>query len=119
MKYEKLMRRYSITLLESHLKTILDHKKNHVHPGTMSYAIRYVSLATTIPHTMNKLKPFVDTLLYQAIVPIMMLNAQDIEVFEMDSAEYIRNYYDFSDTLFKPRNQIGDLLCALTEWDYV
>jgi hypothetical protein len=64
MKYEKLMRRYSITLLESHLKTILDHKKNHVHPGTMSYAIRYVSLATTIPHTMNKLKPFVDTLLY-------------------------------------------------------
>jgi hypothetical protein len=44
-----------------------------------------------MPYTMNKLKPFVEKLLYEVVViPIMMLTHKDVSIFKDDPIEYIR-----------------------------
>lgn len=59
---------------------------------------------------MEKLKPYVENLLFDTIVPILYVTEQDLETFTNDPIEYIRNQYDFTETLFQPKNQVSDLL---------
>ena len=59
---------------------------------------------------MDKLKPYVENLLFDTIVPILYITERDIETFQNDPIEYIRNQYDFEETLFQPKNQVMDLL---------
>ena len=63
---------------------------------------------------MEKLKPFVDSMLYDTIIPIMCITQKDRETFTNEPVDYIRNQYDFDDTIFNPRNEVQDLLCHLT-----
>ena len=65
---------------------------------------------------MEKLKPFVENILYDTIVPILFITEKDIETFSTDPIEYIRNQYDFTETLFQPKNQVQDLLCYLCKY---
>jgi len=59
---------------------------------------------------MEKLKPYVENILFDTIVPILYVTEQDITTFESDPIEYIRNQYDFTETLFHPKNVVQDLL---------
>lgn len=65
---------------------------------------------------MEKLKPFVENILYDTVVPTLYITQRDITGFTNDPIEYIRNQYDFTETLFQPRNQIQDLLCYLCKY---
>lgn len=38
-----------------------------------------------------------------------------MDTFEHEPIEYIRSAYDFDETLFRPKNQVQDLLCFLTK----
>ena len=53
---------------------------------------------------MEKLKPYVENLLFDTIIPILYITERDIETFQNDPIEYIRNQYDFEETLFQPKN---------------
>ena len=53
---------------------------------------------------MEKLKPFVENILYYTIIPIMFITQKDMSTFQNDPIEYIRNQYDFTETLFQPKN---------------
>ena len=64
-------------------------------------------------NTMEKLKPYVENILTDTLVPIMFVTEKDVTTFENDPAEFIRNLYDFTETLFQPKNQVQDLLCYL------
>jgi len=55
---------------------------------------------------MEKLKPFVENILYDTIVPILFITERDITMFETEPIEYIRCQYDFTETLFQPKNQV-------------
>ena len=75
------MLNYSIPLLESHLPILLSRKSNFVGSKCLNYAIKYISQSIKRKNTMEKLKPFVENLLYDTCVPIMYVTEKDVETF--------------------------------------
>jgi len=65
---------------------------------------------------MKELKPFVDNLLYDTIVPILFITVKDVDSFESNPVDFIRSQYDFTDTLYAPKNQVQDLLVYLCNY---
>lgn len=59
---------------------------------------------------MEVLKPFVDNLLYETIIPLMLITHKDVSLFKDDPIEYIRKQFDFTETLYAPKNAVIDLL---------
>jgi len=109
--------KYALPLLESHLTLVLRRKTNFVGNKALNYAIKYVGQATKMAATMNKLKPFVEKLLYEVVVsPIMLLTHKDISLFKEDPIEYVRKQNDFTETLFAPKNTAVDLLLYLAKY---
>ena len=49
---------------------------------------------------MEKLKPYVENILYDTVIPIMCVTEKDVKTFETDPVEFIRGLYDFTETLF-------------------
>lgn len=109
--------KYAVPLLESHLTQLLRRKTNFIGSKSLNYAIKYVSQATKMAATMTKLKPFVEKILYEVIIaPIMMITHKDISLFKEDPIEYVRKQYDFTETLFAPKNNAVDLLMYLCKY---
>jgi importin-7 len=109
--------KYSLPLLESHLTLLLKRKMNFIGSKSLNYSIKYVSQCTKMPHTMNKLKPFVEKLLTEVIIaPIMMITHKDVTLFKEDPIEYVRKQNDFTETLFAPKNNSVDLLMYLCKY---
>jgi hypothetical protein len=108
--------KYSIPLLESHLQLLLSRKENFVGSKCLNQALKFISASTKQSNTMEKLKPFVENILYDTIIPIMFITQKDVSTFQNDPIEYIRNQYDFTETLFQPKNQVQDLLCYLCKY---
>ena len=65
---------------------------------------------------MEKIKPFVEDILQNIIVPIMFTSEQDVELFTNEPIEYIRCQYDFTETMLQPKNQVQDLLQYLCKY---
>lgn len=63
--------------------------------------------------TMDMLRPFVENLLFETIIPIMLISHKDVTLFKEDSIEYIRKQNDFSETCFAPKNTSVDLMTYL------
>ena len=106
--------KYAVPLLESHLQIVLRRPTNFVGSKALNFAIKYITQSTKMPATMGKLKPFVERLLTQVIVtPIMLLTHKDVTLFKEDPIEYVRKQYDFTETLFAPKNTAVDLLTYL------
>lgn len=55
---------------------------------------------------MEKLKPYVENILYDTVIPIMFISEKDMNSFQTDPIEYIRQQYDFTETLFAPKNNV-------------
>ena len=87
--------KYAVPLLESHLALVFKRKTHFVGSKTLNFAIKYVSAATKIQITMDKLKPFVENLLYETIIPIMLVTQKDVTLYKDDPIEYIRKQLDF------------------------
>jgi hypothetical protein len=92
--------KYSLALLESHLQLLLSRKTNFVGSKALSFAIKFISNSTKQAQTMEKLKPYVENILFDTVIPIMFITERDMNTFESDPIEYIRNQYDFTETLF-------------------
>ena len=108
--------KYNIPLLESHLQLLFAKKTGFVGSKALNFAIKFISSSTKLQNTMEKLKPFVETILYDTVIPILYVTERDITKFQNDPVEYIRNQYDFTETLFQPKNQIQDLLNYLCKY---
>jgi hypothetical protein len=96
--------KYAMPLLESHLQIVLARKNTFQGSKALSFAIKFLSNCTKREATMEKLKPFVENLLFDTIVPILYITERDVSTFNSDPIEYIRNQYDFTETLFQPKN---------------
>ena len=107
---EYFQKSFSEPLLESHLKHLLSRKTNFVGSKCLTFSMKFISAATKTPATMAKLKPFIENILYEVVIPIIMPTQRDVTLFNDDPIEYIRKQEDFSETLFMSRNTVIDLL---------
>lgn len=102
-----------IPLLESHLQVVFKRKTAFVGSKALNSAIKFVSSCTKIPLAMEKLKPFVENILYETVIPIMLITHKDATLYKDDSIEYIRKQQDFTESIFTPKNAVLDLLTYL------
>jgi hypothetical protein len=103
-------------LLESHLQLMFKRKSGFVGSKTLNFNIKYVTAATKLQRTMEKLKPFIQNILYETVMPIMLVTHRDATLFHEDPIEYIRKQQDFTETLFMPKNTVIDLLQYLCSY---
>ena len=68
---ESFVSTHSIPLLESHLQILLSRKTNFVGAKVLNYANKFVAAATKRENTMEKLKPFIENLLYDITIPVL------------------------------------------------
>ena len=90
-------------LLESHLQLIFRKKTNFVGSKTLNFVIKFVTCSCKIERTMNKLKPFIDNILYETAIPIMLISHRDMSLFHEDPIEYIRKCDDLIETIYMPK----------------
>lgn len=72
---------FNLTLLESHLQLMFSRKTNFVGSKCLNFNIKVVSASLKIEETMAKLKPYIDNILYDMVIPIMMATHRDISLF--------------------------------------
>ena len=83
---------------------------------TLNFAIKFVATSTKLPKTMEILKPFVENLLYETILPIMLVTHKDVTLFKDDPIEYIRNQQDFINMMYSAKSSALDLLLYLCQY---
>ena len=113
---KQFLETYAVPLLESHLQLVFKRKTLFVGSMALNNAIKYVSAATKQTVTMNMLLPYVENLLFETIIPIMLITHRDVTLFKDDPIEYIRKQQDFTETLFAPKNAVVDLLLYLCSY---
>jgi len=59
---------------------------------------------------MEKLKPFIESILYESAIPIMLQTHKDVCLFSEDPTEYVRKQLDFTETLYMPKQIVIDLV---------
>jgi hypothetical protein len=97
-------------LLESHMQMLFKKKTGFVGSKTLNFVIKFMSASCKIERTMNKLKPFIENILYECVIPIMLVSHRDISLFQEDPVEYIRKCEDLIETIYMPKNTCLDLL---------
>ena len=64
-------------LCESHLQLMFKRKTNFVGSKTLNFVIKLISSSTKLKVTMDKMIPFMDNILYETVVPLMMISNRD------------------------------------------
>jgi len=62
---------------------------------------------------MKVLKPFVENLLFETIIPIMLIQHKDVVLFRDDPIEFIRKQNDITESSHNPKVTVEDLLLHL------
>jgi len=52
-------------------------KTHFVGSKTLNFVIKLVSSATKVPLTMSKMIPFIENILYETAIPLMLMSARD------------------------------------------
>lgn len=61
---KRFQEQFGELLLESHLKILFDRHSKFVGSKCLNFVIKYISAAIKIKRTMNRLKPFIENILY-------------------------------------------------------
>lgn len=64
-------------ICESHLQLMFKKKDQFVGSKTLNFSIKLVSQATKVDRTMARLLPFIDTILYELAIPLMLVSTKD------------------------------------------
>lgn len=94
---------YAELLLESHLTLLFKRKTEFVGTKCVSFCIKFVTYSMKVDKTLEKLKPFIEKILYETAIPIMLVTHKDVELFAQDPTEYVRKQLDFTETLYMPK----------------
>ena len=66
---------------------------------------------------MEKLKPFIESILYESAIPIMLQTHKDVCLFSEDPTEYVRKQLDFTETLYMPKQIVIDLVVQICQYN--
>ncbi len=105
---------FSHGMLLSAISLLLKCKSEFVGNAALNFSIKYIQYAVKIPFTMEVLKPYVENILFETVVPIMLLAEKDLEQFENEPSEFIRKQLDWNESLFIAKNSCADLILTLT-----
>lgn len=108
--HEFFQQNFAETLCESHLQIMFKKKTHFVGSKTLSFVIKMISSASKIDVTMAKMLPFMDTILYETIIPLMLSTNRDIKMFQDDPVEFIRKQQDIMETMYMPKLTASTLL---------
>ena len=111
-----VVNRYASNILNTALEIIFSRKSQFVGSKLLAYSLKFLQSSTKIKQTMLVVKPFIESILYEHIVPIMMVGETDLALFYDDGIEYIRKQQDFSDSFYSPRNVAIDLLKVICSY---
>lgn len=87
---KRIKETFAVPLLESHLQMVFKRKTHFVGSKTLNFCIKYVTQSSKLPTTMSVLKPFVEKLLFDLIIPVMLVTHKDVTLFQDDPIEFIR-----------------------------
>ena len=72
------MDNYGNSLLESHLQSVFKKKTNFVGSRTLNFNLKFIKCGFQVPELKEKLLPFVDTILYEIVIPLLIMTNKDI-----------------------------------------
>lgn len=104
-------------LLDSHLTLVFKRKSHYVGSRALIYSLRFLTKAVTIPLAMNILQPYLENLLFETTVPIILVTTYDLYLFREDPIEFLRKQDDaHNETHFSTRLSMLELLQALVSF---
>ena len=77
-------------LLDSHLQIVFKKKTHFVGSIALNYALQFLCIATKIPLTMSIMEPYIENILFETTVPIILVTTNDVYLFKEEPIEYIR-----------------------------
>ena len=95
------------------MQIVFKKKTNFVGSSTLNFNLKLIRLCFNVPALRAKLIPFVDTILYEIVIPLLVMSNKDIQQFENDPIEYIRSLFDFLESIFMPKNTTIELLVRI------
>ena len=101
------------TLLDSHLQLVFRKKTNFVGSIALSYAIQFLEHASRVPLTMSIMEPYIENILYETTIPVIMVTGLDAFLFIEDPVEFVRRQSDSSETLFSYRQKMISFMYTL------
>ena len=107
---------YAEPLCESHLQLMFKRKTHFVGSKALNFVIKLVTSAVKIPSTMAKMLPFMENILYETVIPLMIISNRDIQLFEDDPIEYVRKQTDLMETIYMPKVTTVELLEQILEY---
>lgn len=69
--------------------------------------------ATRSPFMMTILEPYVENILFETAVPIILVTPQDAYLFQEDPIEFVRKSSEIDNTVFSSRQRMIDLVSQL------
>ena len=74
----KFNNKYSVPLLQSHIQLLFSSKKSFVGTKSLNLAIKFVTAATRNKKMMEIVKPHVEKILTEIVLPIMYVTEKDV-----------------------------------------
>lgn len=102
-------------LLESHMNLLFKKKTHFVAAQALTYSLKFLTQGVKLPLTMSLMQPYLENLLFETAVPIILVTTHDIYIFKDDPVEYIRKQED-SDSMFSVRRCMIELLRAVVSY---
>jgi hypothetical protein len=110
---KRFIEKHGINLLEAQLKNLLNVKTQFIGNKSLTWSIKFIMSSIKKEITMEKLKSFMDQIMYDTILPIVMITERDEQLYQNEPIEYIRNQDDFTETMLAPKHQALDLLSQI------
>lgn len=97
-------RSYGKPLLAAHLEIFTSNSlQNFVGTKCLNYSIKFISTALQAKYTTRKVQPHIEGILKKNILAILKLTDSEIQTFNSNAAEYIREYTDNSSDAISPK----------------
>jgi hypothetical protein len=77
-------------LVDSHLTLVFQRKSHFVGTQALIYSLRFLTKAVTVPLAMNIMQPYLENMLFETAVPIILVTTHDLYLFREDATEFLR-----------------------------
>ena len=99
-------------LLESHLGMIFKKKTHFVGEEALFYSIKFVYHSLRVPRLMSILVPYIDNLLFETAVPIIIVSNNDANQFREEPIEFLRRQEDSSFNIANTMTELVNVICS-------
>eukprot|EP00878_Enallax_costatus_P046967 GHUV01057304.1.p1 GENE.GHUV01057304.1~~GHUV01057304.1.p1 ORF type:complete len:796 (+),score=306.27 GHUV01057304.1:175-2562(+) len=87
----------------------------YLSPRVSNLALQYLTRAIELKGTYKQLKPHVDGLLNQVVLPLLCFDAEDAELWEEDPQEFVRKGYDVLEDMLGTKTAAGNFVSTLAQ----